>query len=149
MFYHSELLLKVLFSPIGRGPGIWIRLMTFYRMYDAVGVLVKCTIPILLLVEPRLLLAFILFSYFVLAVKLAFYRYLYGPGCLKTATGLAYGFLMFPAYEYLIWISRLAAFPRAMWLRGRSLAKLGEFGDYCMERLDTCDKPLADVRINL
>ena len=97
MFYHAELLLKVLFAQIGRGPGAWIRLLTFYRLYDAVGVLVKCTLPVLLFVEPRLLLAFIVFSYVVLTIKLVFYHYLYGVRIMRGGLGLVAGFLLFPS----------------------------------------------------
>ena len=149
MFYHTELLLKVLFAKLGRGPGGWIRLLTFYRMYDAVGVLVKCTLPLLLFIEPRLLLAFIMLSYLVLSVKLIFYHAMYGIQFLRGGWGLFTGFALFPAYEYLIWISRLSAFPRAMIMRGRKLSLLGEFGDYFSEQLQPFEKPFSHIRIHL
>jgi glycosyltransferase involved in cell wall biosynthesis len=149
MFYHADLLLKVLFLPVGRGPGAWIRIMTFYRLYDAVGVLVKCTLPVLLLVKPPLFLTFIVFSYVVLSIKLFVHRSAFGGGRLRGSGNLLIGYILYPFYEYLIWVSRLAALPEAASRFRRLREPLGTFGAHCLTHLDQLRRPYLDVRIDL
>ena len=149
MFYHTDLLLKVLFAPIGRGAGGWMRLMTFYRLYDAVSVIVKVTLPILLFVNFQLFLTFVALSYASVAIKFPSHLYLFGLRKLQITPKLALGFFLYPLYEYLIWVSRLAALPRAVALIGRGRSLLGDFGDRCSGRFKEIKRPYRLVHMDL
>ena len=69
MFLHIGLLLRVLFRFGSKGPGWWIRLLTFYRIYDSLLVFVKVGMPFAILQVPAVALIFLSTSYLLLMIQ--------------------------------------------------------------------------------
>lgn len=131
MFLHLGLLLRVLFRTGGAGAGWWIRLLTFYRIYDALLVVVKLGLPFAVLEVPTVALFFVSSSYAILAVQYLSYPLFFPPlDRPKGAnTQLAVAFVTFPAYMFTTWVSRLAAVPRVVYLKLHRRPPLGAFVD--------------------
>jgi cellulose synthase/poly-beta-1,6-N-acetylglucosamine synthase-like glycosyltransferase len=133
MFLHLPLLLRVLFRPAGKGPGWWIRLMTFYRIYDAVLVLVKLALPFAMLRVPAVAGVFLLSSYIILTMQYlsypAFFPPMQFPPSARHRSSVALAFVVFPLYTFLVWISRLSAVPRVIKRQLNPRPKLGSFID--------------------
>jgi len=133
MFLHLPLLLRVLFRAAGKGPGWWIRLMTFYRIYDAVLVLVKLGLPFAMLRAPAVAGVFVLSSYMILAIQYVSYPVFFPamqyPSGMKRRSLAALAFVVFPLYTFAIWVSRLAAVPRVIQRQLNPKPKLGAFID--------------------
>ncbi len=133
MFLHIGLLLRVLFRTGGKGPGWWIRLLTFYRIYDSLLVFVKLGMPFAVFQVPAVALIFLSSSYLMLTLQYLSYPVFYTPlDRQRSSAGinrLAVAFLVFPAYQFLQWVSRLNALPKVINLKLHPRPLLGAFID--------------------
>lgn len=133
MFLHIGLLLRVLFRAGERSPGWWIRLLTFYRIYDALLVLVKLALPLAVLEAPLVLVFFVSSSLLILGGQYLsyplFFTALERPPTRTRVPRLVLAFLTFPAYTFLTWVSRLAAVPRVVWMKLHPRPVMGSFID--------------------
>ncbi len=133
MFLHIGLLLRVLFRNGKKGPGWWVRLLTFYRIYDALLVLVKLALPLAVIEAPLVMLFFVSSSFLIMGAQYFSYPLFFTP--LERAPTrtrvprLIFAFLTFPAYTFMTWISRLAAVPRVVWLKLHPKPLMGPFID--------------------
>ena len=133
MFLHIGLLLRVLFRTGEKGPGWWIRLLTFYRIYDALLVLVKLALPLAVLEVPLVMVFFVSSSLLIMGAQYLsyplFFTALERPPTRTRIPRLVFAFLTFPAYTFLTWVSRLAAVPRVVWMKLHPRPVMGPFID--------------------
>jgi cellulose synthase/poly-beta-1,6-N-acetylglucosamine synthase-like glycosyltransferase len=135
MFLHIGLLLRVLFHFGSKGPGWWIRLLTFYRIYDSLLVFVKVGTPFAIAEVPAVALIFLATSYSVLIIQFLSYPVFFSPIYRHRHVGsiglkrLALAFVLFPAYQFMTWVSRLNAIPKVIYLKWHPRPLLGEFID--------------------
>lgn len=133
MFLHIDLLLRVLFRFGSKGPGWWIRLLTFYRIYDSSLVFVKLAVPFAIFHVHDVALIFFSISYLLLSMQFLSYPIFFDP--IKRQKGVVGGskialtFLLFPAYQFVTWVSRLNAIPKVIYLKLHPRPLLGEFID--------------------
>ncbi|MEQ9568785.1 MAG: glycosyltransferase family 2 protein [Longimicrobiales bacterium] len=133
MFLHIGLLLRVLFRRGGKGPGWWIRLMTFYRIYDALLVFVKLALPLAVLRFPVVGLLFFASAYMILSAQYLMYP-MFFPRVDRTlgpmlALRRAIAFVLFPVYTLVTWVSRLTAIVRVIYKKLHPRPPLGPFID--------------------
>jgi cellulose synthase/poly-beta-1,6-N-acetylglucosamine synthase-like glycosyltransferase len=121
MFLHLGLLLRVIFRPLGQAPGGWIRLLTFYRIYDSLLVLVKLALPLALLRVPSVSLLFLATTYLIVGIQILSYPMFFAPlreqwgGVRDPRRPLA--LTLYPAYLFVTWLSRMAAVPKVIRLK--------------------------------
>ncbi len=133
MFLHVGLLFRVLFRTRDKGPGWWIRLMTFYRLYDTMLVLGKLAMPFVLWRVPQVSLIFFASVYTLIGMQYLGYSYFF-PSLRREWGGvehfkMAGTFLLLPFYVFATFVSRLNALPRAIHKKMHPLPLLGEFID--------------------
>lgn len=148
MFLHLPLLLKVLFRAPGKGPGWWIRFMTFYRIYDAVLVLLKLGLPFAMVRSPAVLAVFAASSYLILGMQYLCYPLFFPPiqygATDRSRVWDALAFLVFPVYTFAVWVSRLAAVPRVI---GRHLHPRPTLAAFIDAGYDGCTRVGAAVTV--
>lgn len=133
MFLHIGLLLRVLFRTGDKGPGWWIRLLTFYRIYDSLLVFVKLGMPFAIFQAPAVALIFLSTSYLMLTMQFLSYPVFFTRldrqwGSVEVGR-LALAFLIFPAYQFSQWVSRLNALPKVVHRKLHPRPLLGAFID--------------------
>ncbi len=101
--------------------------MTIYRIYDGISVFGKLALPLLVIYQPIVMIFFALLTYGVMGGHYVTYHYYFPRVSPRWNRSIAFAMLMRPLYDYLVWISQLAAFPRAMSLRLKPRTTLAAF----------------------
>jgi len=102
--------LNIIFSPLGVGPGWWIRCIAYYRILVVKLDMIRFfTLPFVLLSRPTLFLGVLAISYLSILCKVLVFKRFFEYKSLNILTLLSY-----PVYGALCWFSRVWSLPRGL-----------------------------------